>query len=293
MSLTIITLTAIPPRFPYLNETLNSLLAQDAAISAVELWLPRSYRRFAFDPATDIPMVPKGVTVRIVDEDMGPATKILPSVRAHRGEDVNLIFCDDDKVYDPGWVARLLGGSIQRPGCCIVEEGGDIRHNSTHDWSGPNLPRAGRPFKDWRYRLRRALSLGMWKPRKNQTSGYVDILEGWGGVLVRPEFFTDAAFHIAPDLWMIDDIWLSGQLALNAIPIWLTVEENIRSKGNSNEVRDAALRFQTVDGKGRTALNQSGIDYFRETYGIWGGKGFVKPDDMTQSKASDPLFARP
>lgn len=272
MSRTIITLTAIPPRFPYLNETLTSLLAQDVEIEAIELWLPRSYRRFAFDPATDIPIVPQWVTIRIADEDLGPATKILPSVRAHRDEDINLIFCDDDKVYDCGWAKRLLIASAQHPGCCIVEEGGDIRHNSTHAWSGLNLPRADRPLKDWRYRLRRALSLGMWKPRKNQRSGYVDILEGWGGVLVRPEFFSDEAFAIAPDLWMIDDIWLSGQLALNAIPIWLTVEENIRSKGNSNEVREAALRFQTVNGKGRAELNQSGIDYFRETYGIWGGK---------------------
>lgn len=276
MSRAIITLTAIPPRFPYLNETLASLLSQDVDIDAIELWLPYSYRRFPFDPETDIPKVPQGVTIRIADQDMGPATKILPSVRAHRGEDINLIFCDDDKVYDPGWARRLLIASAQRPGCCIVEEGGDIRHNSTHDWSGPNLPRASRPLKDWRYRLRRAMSLGFWKPRKNQKSGYVDILEGWGGVLVRPEFFPDEAFDIAPDLWMIDDIWLSGQLALNEIPIWLTVEENIRSKGNSNEVREAALRFQTVNGKGRAELNQSGIDYFRETYGIWGGKGLSK-----------------
>ena len=269
MTKTIITLTAIPPRFPYLAETLDSLLAQRADIAAVELWLPRAYRRFDFDQAADLPIVPEGVTIHIAAEDMGPATKILPSVERHRDQDVNLIFCDDDKVYDPGWAGRLLAASAVHPGCCIVEEGGDIRHNSTHDWNGLKLPRAGRPQKDWTYRLRRAVSLGRWKPRKNQSSGYVDILEGWGGVLVRPEFFTQAAFKIAPELWMIDDIWLSGQLALNDVPIWLTVDEDIRTKGNSNEVRHAALRFQTVEGKGRTALNQAGIDYFRDRHGIW------------------------
>ena len=269
MTRTIITLTAIPPRFPFLSETLTSLTRQQAEIEAIELWLPRSYRRFEFDPE-ELPKVPEGVTIRMADVDMGPATKILPAVRAYQGQDVNLIFCDDDKVYDPRWALRLLEAAAAHPGCAIVEEGGDIRHNSTYDWSGDQQPRAGRVRKDILYRLKRALSLGQWKPRKNQTSGYVDILEGWGGVLVRPEFFTDAAFDIEPELWMIDDIWLSGQLAVRGIPIWLTAEERIRSQGNSNEVREAALRYQTVDGLDRVALNQGGVDYFRRTYGIWG-----------------------
>ena len=272
MTRNVITLTAIPPRFPYLDQVLRSLLSQSAPIDAVELWLPRSYRRFDFDPDA-LPEVPDGVTIRLTDEDMGPATKILPAVRAYGGQDVNLIFCDDDKVYDPGWAARLLAAAKAHPGCCIVEEGGDIRHNSSHKWSGPERPRAERVRKDWRYRLRRAWSLGRWKPRKNVKSGYVDILEGWGGVLVRPEFFTDAVVDIHPTLWMIDDIWLSGQLALNGVPIWLTKEEEIRTRENSNEVRWAALRKQTVDGAGRFALNQAGIDHFRDTYGIWGGSG--------------------
>ena len=270
MSKNVISLTAIPPRFAYLNETLESLLAQNAKIDAVELWLPEKYRRFEFDP-NNLPKVPKGVTLRLTPEDMGPATKILPAVRAYQGQDVNLMFCDDDKVYDPDWANRLLSAAKAHPDCCIVEEGGDIRHNSNHDWNGPDLPRANRPVKDWRYRAKRALSLGSWKPRKNQSSGYVDILEGWGGVLVRPEFFTEAAFDIHPELWMIDDIWLSGQLARNGHKIWLTFEDNIRSKGNSNEVKEAALRFHVVNGKGRTELNQGGIDHFPDTYGIWGG----------------------
>lgn len=265
----ILTLTAIPPRFPFLGETLKSLLTQKAEISGVELWLPRSYRRFDFDPQNDLPRVPEGVEIMFAEQDMGPATKILPSVERHQGEDVNLIFCDDDKVYDPDWANRLLAAAAEKPGCCIVEEGGDISHNSSHAWHGTDLPRALRPLKDWKYRLRRGLSLGRWKPRKNKSSGYVDILEGWGGVLVRPEFFDRSAYDIPPELWMIDDIWLSGQLALKQIPIWLTVDDTIRTKGNSNEVKEAALRFQKVDGQGRAQLNQNGIDYFRDTYGIW------------------------
>jgi len=113
------------------------------------------------------------------------------------------------------------------------------------------------------------LSLGRWKPRKAASSGYVDILEGWGGVLVRPHFFTDAAFDIPDILWTVDDIWLSGQLALNNVPIWLNADGDIRTKGNSDEVRDASLRKLVYKGHDRSAANNLCIDYFRENYQIW------------------------
>jgi glycosyltransferase involved in cell wall biosynthesis len=269
MTKTIITLTTIPPRFPYLGETLRSLLSQDAKIDAIELWVPRTYKRFSFDVAKDLPKVPEGVNIRLAQQDMGPATKILPAVSTYTGHDVNLLFCDDDKIYDPKWATRLLSASIAHPGCCIVEEGGDLKHNSEHNWCGSDQPRAERIKKGFNYRLKRAISFGTWKPRKSVSSGYTDILEGWGGVLVRPEFFTQRAFDIHPDLWMIDDIWLSGQLAINNVKIWLTFEPGTRAKGNSNEAKKFALRTQVVEGKGRTALNQNGIDYFRDKHDIW------------------------
>jgi hypothetical protein len=274
MTKTVVTLTTIPPRFPYIAETLGSLLAQKARIDTIELWIPTKYKRFDFDVIKDLPPVPEGVKIRLAEEDMGPATKILPAVRAYAGQDVKLLFCDDDKLYDPKWAARLISASIKHPDCCIVEEGGDLRHNSMHDWCGLEQPRAERLKKDFLYRLKRALSFGSWKPRKNKISGHVDILEGWGGVLVRPEFFNDAVFNIYPDLWMIDDIWLSGQLAVNNVKIWLTVEPGTRTKGNSHEARQFALRKQVVDGKRRTTLNQNGIDYFRNKHQIWGQPKF-------------------
>lgn len=266
---TIITLTSIPPRFPHIAETLRSLLAQNAKIDAIELWIPKKYQRFNFDHVKDIPHVPEGVTIRFADKDMGPATKILPAVQAYAGHNLNLIFCDDDKVYDPDWAVRLLNASIVHADCCIVEEGGDLKHNSTHNWSGDEQPRAQRIKKSFAYRLKRGLSFGLWKPRKNVTSGYVDILEGWGGVLVQPKLFTEGSYDIHPDLWMIDDIWLSGQLKINNVKIWLTVEPGTRTKGNSNEEKTFALRKQVIDGNGRAALNQNGIDYFRKVHGIW------------------------
>lgn len=266
----VLSLTAIPPRFPYLSETLRSLLAQSAPVHAVNLYLPRKYRRFEFDPA-QLPAVPAGVNICLVDTDYGPATKALPAVAQYKGQDVAILFCDDDKVYDPSWAQRFLDASRAHPDCCIVEEGGDVADYSSHSFRGERQPRSSRRPKDWAYRLRRALSLGTWKPRKNVGSGYVDMLEGWGGVLVKPRFFTDAAFDIPEILWMVDDIWLSGQLALNGVPIWLNGEGHHRAQGNTNEVKEASLRKLVHEGHGRVAANQACVDYFRSHHAIWGG----------------------
>lgn len=270
MTQLVISLTSIPPRFPYLGETLASLVNQHADVAAVNIYIPRKYRRFGFSEA-DAPNFIPGVNVRLVDTDYGPATKVLPAAREYRGQDVRILFCDDDKVYDANWAQRFVDCSDQHPGCCIVEEGGDVSNYSNHNFSGSLQPRSSRINKDLSYRLKRAVSLGTWKPRKNVGSGYVDVLEGWGGVLVRPEFFTDAAFDIPDILWMVDDIWLSGQLAVNQVPIWLNGEDKIRTKGNSNEVKEAALRNLVHEGYGRTEANQACVDYFRKRHGIWGG----------------------
>ncbi|MFN4158269.1 MAG: glycosyltransferase family A protein [Gemmobacter sp.] len=271
MTRNVISLTAIPPRFPVLGEVLVSLLNQTTAIAAVELYLPRAYRRFPFDPV-HLPAVPEGVIIRLCEHDFGPATKVLPAVRHYAGQDVNIIFCDDDKVYDPGWAGRLIAAAADHPGCCIVEEGSQFRDYAGPDWQSPRQPRAQRIRKNLAYRLRRAATLGAWKPRKAVTSGYVDFLEGWGGVLVRPEFLDDpAVFDIPGNLWMVDDVWLSGHLERQGIPIWLTCDPAFRTRGNSDEVSRAALRNQVVEGAGRAALNRACIDHFRANYGIWGG----------------------
>jgi len=264
----IISLTTIPPRFKVIHETLESLTSQSAKPEAINLYLPNKYRRFEYEKS-DVPELPAGVSVWYLDTDFGPATKVLQAIQEYRGQNVKILFCDDDKVYDAQWAERFLVASQAHPGCCIVEEGGHVSDYSSHTYAGSLQPRSTRRIKDLGYRMKRLLTLGTWKPRKALSSGYVDILEGWGGVLVRPEYFSDAAFDIPDILWTVDDIWLSGQLALNNIPIWLNADGAVRTKGNSDEIRDASLRKFVYKGHGRSAANQLCIDYFRDTYNIW------------------------
>jgi hypothetical protein len=268
----ILSLTTVPPRFPYVGESLTALLKQTANIEAINLYVPKTYRRFSYS-LTDLPKLPHGVNLRLIEEDLGPASKVLPAAKEYRGQDVSILFCDDDKVYDRNWAQRFVDASAERPDSVICEEGGwlSMPHYAGDTWQNAREPKAHFRKKDLCYRLRRACSLGLWKPSKTVSSGYVDIFEGWGGVLVRPEFFDDAAYEIPDLLWTVDDVWLSGCVDRLKVPIWLNVKDKVRSKGNSNEVKEAALRNFVYQGHGRIDANRRCILYFRENYEIWGG----------------------
>ncbi len=87
----VITLSSIPPRFSGLHLTLESLLSQTVRPERVILYLSRHYRRFPdWDGA--LPEVPEGVEIRLVEEDYGPATKLLPALKEFAGQDVDILF---------------------------------------------------------------------------------------------------------------------------------------------------------------------------------------------------------
>ncbi len=280
---TIITLSSIPPRFHLLGATLNSLLAQRLPAQEVLLYIPRSYRRFADWDGT-LPEVPPGVTIRRCAADLGPATKILPATRDFAGADVDLLFCDDDKIYDPDWHARLKRAAAARPGTCIVEAGENLPDIADAARAPDRLPRARRwGRKPLAYRIRRVLSLFTVKAPMYANSGFVDLLSGHGGVLVRPEWFDAAAFEIPDILWTVDDPWLSGHLERRGIPIWLVAETRRMPASPAGMV--AALHDLVELDHGRVAADVAAVDHMRRCFGIWAPSGPVAAPtpQMTES----------
>ncbi|MCV2446059.1 glycosyltransferase family 2 protein [Paracoccus sp. DMF] len=257
----VVTLSSIPPRFAGLEPTLKSLLKQKTRPDEVRLYLPRRYRRFP-DWDGSLPAVPQGVRIVTVEDDLGPATKILPAVRDFRGQDCELLLCDDDRLYDPLWTSRFLAARRAHPGCVIAEAGGFVPGHA-----GGLEPRAVPRRKGWRYRLLRAATLGLVKPHAWLRSGYVDVLKGYGGAMLRPEFMPDSAFDIPELLWTVDDPWLSGNLALNGVPIWLNAEGRV--PGECRTARCHALLDFALQGKGRGDANGACYEWFRQNLGIW------------------------
>ena len=263
---TIISLTSIPSRFKYLGETLSSLLHQSHPADQINVYLPKYYLRFDYN-LQKIPDVPSGVNVKVVNKDYGPATKLLPALKENWNKKNRIIFCDDDRVYDKNMVSRLIKESKVKPDYVIAEEGRDINDISDFNWRGSDMPRAHIINKNFLYRSYRLLSLGLWKPRKNASSGYVDTLAGFGGVLISPNYFTNEIFDVPEVAWMVDDIWISGQLTLNKKKIWVT-KSSYRSRTSKGYKLDA-LGDQKDESKIRKNANNAAIEYFRNTHKIW------------------------
>lgn len=279
----IISLTAIPPRFGLLGPTLDSLLRQEVTPESIRLYIPKRYRRFP-DWDGRLPEVPKGIEIRQPEEDLGPASKVLFAAAELAGQEIDILFCDDDREYLPSWSTRILNAAREHPGAAIVTSALQIERIGL-DWSGPRRKPlgVGRYSKTWDLgyhwqRLQQNIAHGgkrnvpweMKAPRNRiRRSGYFDIGEGCGGFLIRPGSLDEDAWNIPPVMWAVDDVWISGQLARKGIPIW--GEAGASQYRTTRSQHKDALYAAVIDGANRDQANRACAIYMRDTYGIWGG----------------------
>jgi len=275
---TIVTLSSIPPRFAEIGATLQCLVRQRAQISGIYLYIPDTYARFPDWDGT-LPLVPDGVEIRRTPHDLGPATKVLAAAREFRGQDVDILFCDDDRAYPPGWAARFLADRTRHPDAAIANLG--LQAHMIADSTAPRIhqPRSERSWRitDVEFQLKflwNQIRAGRnWRaagePRRRvfKRSGYVDIFEGCAGVLVRPDWFDEVAFDIPPVLRTVDDVWLSGMLARADVPIWL--HGNIHEPACTDAEPFAPLVTSVIDGTDRATANRLAVEYMQNTFQVW------------------------
>ena len=287
---TIVTLSTIPPRFDLLAPTLNSLLAQKLPVQQILLYIPQRYRRFPDWDGT-LPEVPAGVTIRRCEHDLGPATKVLPATRDFADQDVDILFCDDDKLYDPGWHRRFKAARAAHPDACIVEAGDNLPDIAETSRPPDRLPRAKRwTRKPLSYRIKRVLSLFTIKSPMYANSGYIDVLAGHAGVMVRPGWFDATAWDIPDIIWTVDDPWLSGHLERRGIPIWLIAE--VRRMHCSGAGSVDALQDLVEQDHGRVKADIAAIDYMRRNYGLWAPAGQPQPPASWMSETMREIARR-
>lgn len=272
----VVSLSTIPTRFDKLEPVLLALVHQAASIDEIRLYVPKHYRRFPDYDGT-LPTVPKGIRVIQPEDDLGPATKVLFAAQDLRGEDCDIIYCDDDRVYPKTWFARLLQQRAGRLDHCVAASTIQLDRFG-FALTKPRQPRpriqAFNPERTWALLRRKVKQFtagaNIRKPGRNRfvvKSGYAEIAEGCGGVLVRPDFFDDTAFDIPPVLWSVDDFWLSGQMARRNVPI--LAASRFRTAPLADHTTVDALYDTVLDGAGRHEANSACVDYMRKTYGIW------------------------
>jgi hypothetical protein len=268
----IVTFTTIPPRFGLLAEALAAFEAQRLRPDAVELYLPRQYRRFPGErPA--LPPLPDWVRVIDTDTDLGPATKVLPALDRWVGRDVDILFCDDDTAHDPDWTTRFAAMRRDRPDDVVCEYGADLDRllcDPSLNRTDAPLPRAVAvvPTRAEAVLLVRDLRDGRPGRPYFTTHGYVDVLMGFRGAMLQPGWIDPRARSIPPVFWAVDDVWLSGMIALAGRRIW-GGGAACWMTGATRASHVAELYRSVIDGADRAAANRLCAIALRDNYGIW------------------------
>lgn len=199
-SAVVVSLTTIPSRLPFIAPTIKSLLRQNPAPARIILNLPAVCLREGAPYV--VPDFLKGLSALEIHTcpDLGPATKLLPSlVRLPASQPVMVV--DDDRIYHPSVLGDLLAHSRAMPGAALGLSGWnappDLTDRPTTLWS--NLMMLA-PAPVRARRLRRAVQ--------------VDILQGFSAYLVRPDQFDLAAltrYDGAPAAArLVDDVWIAA-----------------------------------------------------------------------------------
>jgi len=196
----IVSLTSIPSRLPLIERTLKSLMRQTLAPRRIVLNLPRFSKREGV--AYEVPSFLEGIAAVSIRwcEDVGPATKLLPSL-AGEAPDTPIIVVDDDRIYPANLVADLTAAAARDGAAAFCMSGWvvppDLTDRPTTVWS--NL---------------RMLPPSPIRARRLSKPVQVDIVQGLSGYLVRPSFFDLAAigdYAGAPrEAFFVDDVWISA-----------------------------------------------------------------------------------
>jgi hypothetical protein len=132
------------------------------------------------------------------EKDWGPATKLIPALtHPEIRPDDSILVIDDDQICPARFLETFRQYAQKLPDTAL----------SLRGWT---MPRSLR-WKDCRHFKGTSIS--------RPTSA--EVINGCGGILVKPKFFTDDFFDYdtAPrQAFFVDDIWISGNLAKRGIP---------------------------------------------------------------------------
>jgi hypothetical protein len=196
----VVSLTSIPSRIDRIDSTVKSLLRQRVRPTEIQLNLPYTSVREAKPYIVPhwLRAIPDVVVHR--GEDLGPATKLIPTL-SRSAPTTRIFVIDDDRIYGKDTIADVDAWSRRFPDeivCCSgwrVPE--DLTDRFTTVWAALRgakyVPVAGSVLK---------------------APLVVDIFQGLMGYLVQPRFFDLAAvsdFSAAPpEARYCDDVWLSA-----------------------------------------------------------------------------------
>lgn len=123
----IFSLTSSPKRIQFLNETLYSLLNQEIMPKKIQINLPFVFRRTGeqFTNVEKLDFLKHPLIEINRCDDIGPITKLVPTLHSETNADTLIIVVDDDTVYPPDLIHKYIQFSSLHPNQVIVGHCGD------------------------------------------------------------------------------------------------------------------------------------------------------------------------
>ncbi|WP_421763412.1 hypothetical protein [Ekhidna sp.] len=197
----IVSLTTIPERIDFLELTLKSLLYQKRLPKKIILNIPHQSFRTKKEYSQPNWLIDlKGVEVNRVEIDYGPATKFIPTLEACSDNQLILVV-DDDHIYPANYIEEFEQASEKYPDYILAGSGWRVPadlvdRDTTLKMNLFNIP----PSPEKGTRLK--------KIKKT------DIIQGYGGYLIKPAFFDLESLKNFPEtpsqLRFVDDVWISA-----------------------------------------------------------------------------------
>ncbi len=191
----IISLTSIPDRLLKLAPTLYSILSQSVKVDEIRINLP--YKSLKGQEYIIPPWLEQCQNIKIyrVEKDLGPVTKLLPTVKDEK-PDTCIIIIDDDRIYGSNFVEHLVETFKEHNCQTAISNYGSMLNVSMKR-------------REWDF----------------FTGGkYVHILLGCGGYMLTGDMLPKEVFNYdgAPkEAVYVDDNWISGWLNLNGVKIYM------------------------------------------------------------------------
>lgn len=256
----VISLTTTPSRIALIEPTLKSLLDQKLPPAKIVLNVPDFSKRE--NVAYQLPDFLDGleqVQVRRC-EDLGPATKLIPTL-LDEPADTPILIVDDDRIYPPWLVAHYARAARRYPDRALTLAGWvvpkDLVDRNTTIWTNLMM-RAPTPIRAPRLR----------HPRQ------IDVLLGVFSYLVRPRYFdldemTD--FDTGPkELFFVDDVRTS---ALCQVEKWVIPAPSLSFIPSSVKEALQNTRLGQINagpGAPEDRNNSIGIRHYRDRWKVGG-----------------------
>lgn len=130
----VVSLTTSPRRIPHIKKLLDTLTNQTVPPDAIVLNLPYVFKRnnSTFDEIP--PFITENPVIKVNRcEDIGPATKILPTVSLFSNPETILISVDDDIEYRNNFIETLLKYNAKAPNAVITGQTFMLLDNKNDD----------------------------------------------------------------------------------------------------------------------------------------------------------------